>query len=122
MRPPKSSPSLVGVTLAVPPEADRRAHTARADKPSKVQAAFPPFDRRFQSGYPVADDPGLVFQPLAPPALPGNELADAAGSGIMLVPVIRETIALAMARTGVMDEGDIVELALQQLVARHDPA
>ncbi len=116
-RPPKPA----AATLPVPPERNQRKPASRADK-AKGEVALPPFDRRFQLGYPVADDPGMVFHPLAPPApaaraSPVEDGIDAAPD-VVLVPVRGETLALAMARSQVADAPELVELALRHFAAR----
>ncbi len=94
---------------------------SRADK-AKGEVALPPFDRRFQVGYPVADDPGIVFHPFAPlapaaSASPVEEVIDATPD-VVLVPVSGETLALAMARSQVTDAAELVEIALRHFAAR----
>ncbi len=74
---------------------------------------MPPFDRRFQLDYPVVDDPGFRFrQPKAPAE--SNEGADE----LIMVPVSRATMALAMAHSGVTEAAELVETALKHYAAR----
>lgn len=107
-----------GVTHADMPVVDRRAPVPQGAEAAK--AAPPSFDRRFQLGLPVKKLQGGASR-ASPRALAGpaaSKTDDAAGSGIVLVPVIHETLASAMARTGVTDAGELVEIALQQLAIR----
>ncbi len=103
-----------GVTLPDVPVVDRRAPVPHA---AEVSGAPPSFDRRFQLGLPVKKAPELARRPsvraLAGPVASGKD--DGARSGIVLVPVLEQTLASAMARTAVTDACELVELALQQL-------
>jgi len=104
------------VTFPIVPSVDRRASVPDAAEAAKVPPAS---DRRFELGIPMkkAQD---VPQPPSQRALAGPdalEKQDSAPADVVLVPVINETLESAMARTGVTDAGELVEIALQQLAA-----
>jgi hypothetical protein len=106
-----------GVTFPTVPAVDPRAPAPSGADAAKVS---PSLDRRFQLGLPVKMEQDVVLRP-SPRALagPASKKGNGAPDGIVLVPVIHETLTLAMACTGVTDAGELVELALQQLAARH---
>ncbi len=92
---------------------DRRATEKTPGPASKGAAALPRYDRRFQLDFPVVDDPGLRFRQPAAPAQT-NDAAD----DLIMVPVSRATMALAMAHSGVTEAAELVEAALKHYAAR----
>jgi hypothetical protein len=95
------------------PTPDRRATEKTPGPASKGAAALPRYDRRFQLDYPVVDDPGLRFRQATAPA----DISDDADD-LVMVPVSRATLALAMAHSGVTKAAELVETALRHYAAR----